>query len=99
MATMVIRAMMTGSTTSNGYNTHAAEVFEALDWPMPGKEEVNDMVLLLRAMESRIRQFTSNMGPDSLWVAVSVRSQSTVIFYKVKDAYRNPRLTRSDIEI
>ena len=93
MASLVITARMQGLNDAGHFHTMAEEIFESVDWPMPANERLAEMAELLSSMDRRTAQFVQAPNGQGQWIAVNLRSPSTVVFYYIRNAYTNPSFT------
>lgn len=90
---MVITARMQGRNDLATYHTFAEELFESVGWAEPDGQALQDMVSLLNSMEARTALFATPQDSAGTWIAVNLRTPSTVIFYYVRHAYTHPNFT------
>lgn len=98
LASLVITARMQGNNDLGNYHRLAEEIFDLVDWPLPPDSAMmQSMIGLLFAMDELTSKFTTPQDSPGVWVAVNVRSPSTVVFYYVRNTYTHPSLTSSGI--
>lgn len=93
MASIVIKARMKGNTSISVFHSFAEEILDSINWPVPEDNIISDMTNLLNDMESRTNVFVQQYDDIGEWIAVNVRSPSTIVFYYVRHAFTRPDIT------